>query len=194
MCRLCGVGFDSEISEEGRRQLQAVRGACVTLLQEVEAVLYSPLQRAQETALALFASQSLLEDAEENIVDPKLEFLPLLCLMEERCEEHLQERGCNMCGGPRLHGGGLTSSPLFLSRIKAFLLFAWECEWKCIALVGHSLWFRSFLALAASPDDHTVKAAAHKVSNASVWKLTLCPPKEGGDMPQLSRIELVAKP
>lgn len=188
-CQLCSVGFDSDISEEGRLQLRGVRAACQAVLPELEAVLYSPLQRAQETAWALFGAEGDAPDLDAASTRVGRAWVPLECLREERLHEHLEEPGFNVFGGPRIRREEITSSEAFERRIKGFLSFTWACAWSRFAVVGHSLWFRSFMGFGEFAHD-----AGEPVANASVWRITLAPPVESDGLPTIVSRELVGQP
>merc|ERR1712110_104321 len=103
--------------------------------------------------------------------------------------EHMSEAGCNLFGGPRVNKVGTTNSALFRRRVEAFLRFVWNCGWGCIAVVGHSLWFRNFVALASGGSGEIYSG------NACLWELVFGPPLKGGDgLPVLEKIELLVSP
>eukprot|EP00931_Biecheleriopsis_adriatica_P010636 TRINITY_DN111704_c0_g1_i1.p1 TRINITY_DN111704_c0_g1~~TRINITY_DN111704_c0_g1_i1.p1 ORF type:complete len:261 (+),score=50.52 TRINITY_DN111704_c0_g1_i1:119-784(+) len=194
-CALCSVGFDSALSEQGRRQLQKVQPICVCLLPELQAVLYSPLQRAAETAHMLFRkkpeSAAALPSNTIHSIDG-IPWVPVPCLMEQKLEEHLEEPGFNVLAGPRRNKAGLTSSTRLRNRIKEFLAFAWDSDWDCFAVVGHSLWYRAMVGIATPKGQDS--EVGKSLTNASVWRLTFLPPLEPGGVPQLLRRDLVTEP
>merc|ERR1711959_779642 len=109
---------------------------------------------------------------------------------EETFSEHAKEPGCNCCGGHRQQkqGRSVTHSPNFRRRIEAFLFFVWRCQWNTIAVVGHSLWFRCRMGLAAS------ESSTISIGNACVWKLSMAAPVEPGRPPQIRQWEEVIAP
>jgi len=199
ICQLLTVGFDSALSRDGHQQLRKVRRVCQSLLPELEAVLYSPLQRTRETALALFGPEDPVAPGtiDVGLRGNPIPSVPLECLKEEKFEEYLQEPGFNLCGGPRCEKDGVTTSALFSRRIERFLAFAWNCPWLRFAIVGHSLWFRTFIGFAmpeGSQDD--VRESTRLLPNASVWRVTLGPPDEDEirGLPQMLDLKLVGQP
>lgn len=190
MCQLCGVGFNAPLSPEGRAQLARVREPCQKLLSEIEAVLHSPLMRTEETAEVLFGVEDgdLPDTYRPGTSSRDAPWLALQCLKEEKMEEHMQEKGFGVWGGPAASATAASKSALFIRRIEAFLRFAWSSKWSCIALVGHSLWIRVFMQLASAD------AAPFRVENAHVWRLTLAAPASPDALPRVIRSELYAKP
>ncbi|CAK0884683.1 unnamed protein product [Prorocentrum cordatum] len=143
-CQLCAVGVDSALSEEGRAELGSVRAACQALLPELQAVLHSPLRRAEETAAALFGAEDAAEPGGFLTGGPgdAVPWHSVQCLKEETLEEHAQEPGFNVFAGPRVRKDAYTSSRDLQRRLEGFLSFVWRCPLERFAVVGHSLWFR----------------------------------------------------
>jgi len=192
-CQLCVVGFDAPLSEKGLDQLERIRDFCQSLVPELQAVLHSPLQRTQQTAEVCFGREvdkgfprALRYTG--GTATTAVPWLPLQVLMEERLEEHLEERGFGVWGGPAADREALTTSAQFRRRVQAFLAFAWRCPWATFAVVGHSLWIRAFMQF-AMPNREPLY-----VDNANVWRLTLIAPAETGGLPTISELVLVAKP
>jgi len=188
MCQLCSVGFDAPLSQAGRRQLEEVRPACQKLLPELEAVFHSPLERARQTAECTFGAENGPGDFSGGEPQSPVPWVPLLCLKEEQFEEHLQEPGCNIFGGHRTKEGVVTNSDKFRRRIEHFLQFVWASRFERIALVGHSLWFRALIDIAADAKESA------RLTNASVCQLTLSPPEAAGALPTIGQWNMLFAP
>mmetsp|Transcript_54798 Transcript_54798/g.142666 ORF Transcript_54798/g.142666 Transcript_54798/m.142666 type:complete len:290 (-) Transcript_54798:37-906(-) len=187
-CQLCSVGFDAPLSQAGLLQLEEVRPACQRLLPELEAIFHSPLQRARQTAQCTFGAENGPGDFSGGEPQSPVPWVPLLCLKEEQFEEHIQEPGCNVFGGHRMREGVVTNSDKFRRRIEHFLQFVWTSRFQRIALVGHSLWFRALIDIAADAKESA------KLANASVWQLTLSPPEAAGAVPKIARWSMLFAP
>ncbi len=59
LINLANLGYDAPVSKEGQGQLDAARAALESLVSEksIELVAHSPLQRARDTAMAVFRSR-----------------------------------------------------------------------------------------------------------------------------------------
>lgn len=188
MCQLCSVGFDAPLSQAGLLQLEEVRPACQKLLPDLEAIFHSPLQRARQTAQCTFGAEDGPGNFSGGEPQSPVPWVPLLCLKEEQFEEHIQEPGCNVFGGHRTKEGVVTNSDKFRRRIEHFLQFVWASRFERIALVGHSLWFRALIDIAADAKESA------KLANASVWQLTLSPPEEAGALPKIAKWDMLFAP
>lgn len=169
-------GFNSALTSKAEGQLLDVRAACQFLLPEIEAVLFSPLLRTEETARALFECGK------------DIPWVPLQCLMERTFSETLEDfvsmNGCR--------GNVATSSASFRARIQGFLKFVWICNWVTFAVVGHSLWFRNFLRFASAQIFE--EEPEFSPVNASVWRLELSAPNNSSGLPCISQLQLMAQP
>lgn len=144
--RLCAAGFDSGLSDRGREQLRQVRPAARELEGEVQAVLYSPLRRATQTALTLLG-----EDDGAGGYEPSADkfWRPLKGLKETRFKEHAQSTLAR-------------SDEWMLRRVHAFTRFVALLPWETVALVGHSRFFRMM-------SEHM--GANFCIRNANVWRV-----------------------
>jgi broad specificity phosphatase PhoE len=190
LCQLCSIGFNAPLSRKGREQLPGVRGQCQEILPQLEAVLHSPLLRAEETAKALFGAVDPDHPGEfkGGLPESPVPWVSLQALMEEQLPEHLEEKGFGFCGGPGSSTKASSSSRQMCQRVGTVLAFLWECPWDNIGLVGHSIWIRILMQLGGPGAD-----AIH-VANANLWRLTLGPPAEPGALPQVLAYELIARP
>mmetsp|Transcript_26373 Transcript_26373/g.54675 ORF Transcript_26373/g.54675 Transcript_26373/m.54675 type:complete len:264 (-) Transcript_26373:180-971(-) len=174
---LIRAGFNAPLSALGRQQLQSVRPHAQSLCQELEAVLYSPLQRATDTALGLFGEAShttgeTLGGAEANLQPPtKMFWRPVRALKEKRPKEHMQEM-------LPFH-----SENIMESRVRGVVCFLAALPWTRFAVVGHSNFFRAVLAKLG---------VRTYLCNAHIYRAELCHSAEGGLA--CSSYDLVASP
>jgi len=169
-------GYNSALTSKGEGQLLDVHAACQLLLPEIEAVLFSPLLRTEETARALF-------DCRKDIP-----WVSLQCLMERTLSETLEDV-VSMNG---IVGNAVTSSASFRARVQGFLRFVWICNWVTFAVVGHSLWFRNFLKFASAKI--LQEEPEFLPVNASVWRLELSAPNNSSGLACISHLQLMAQP
>lgn len=123
------LGFDSPLSQEGCQQLVSVRPAAQQLGQELEAVLFSPLQRARRTALELFGEEDERGGFQQA---PGMFWRCLAALKEKRGREHMQHRL-------------LASQSILDKRAEAFITFLAALPWSRFAIVGHGDFSRHML-------------------------------------------------
>lgn len=127
--RLCTAGFDSDLSVYGRSQLLEVRPSAQEIVDELEAVLFSPLSRATQTAETLFGE----EDGSGGFRPPPGKFWRAVRgLKETRFQEHAQQTLAR-------------SQSIQRRRVCALIRFLNSLPWKNIALVGHSRLFRMMM-------------------------------------------------
>mmetsp|Transcript_122441 Transcript_122441/g.305687 ORF Transcript_122441/g.305687 Transcript_122441/m.305687 type:complete len:247 (+) Transcript_122441:70-810(+) len=165
--RLCAAGFDSGLSGTGQQQLLQVRPAAQNLGNEVQAVLYSPLERATQTALTLFGD----EDGSGAYQPSTNKFWrPVRGLKETRFQEHAQH-------------ALVRSQSIQKRRVLAFIRFVAMLPWDTLALVGHSRFFRMMLQY---------MGAEVWIRNANVWRVT-AEVKADGELRCVSKA-LIAEP
>jgi len=153
--RLCSAGFDSGLSGTGQSQLLQVRPAAQELGADVQAVLYSPLKRATDTALTLFGE----EDGSGGYRPSAGKFWrSVRGLKETRFQEHAQSTL-------------IRSQSIQRRRVLAFMRFVCELPWSSVALVGHSRFFRMML--------HHMGAEVC-IRNANIWRVTAEVQPDGG--------------
>jgi broad specificity phosphatase PhoE len=175
----CQVGFDAVLSPEGREQLQEVRPAARAILPKLEAVLFSPLLRAEETAHVLFGEDDAAAPCGYSKPsaaaggDGALVWRPLLAMREERPAEWAEEWvGCY---------GKNKKSKVLLKRLAYCKDFLDKCPYSTFAIVGHSIWMRTMLG------------QKEKIGNSQIVVAELHPGKDGGP-PTLENPRLVASP
>lgn len=154
--RVIQAGFNAPLSEEGRRQLLAVRPATQDIRNELQGILVSPLQRAKETALVLFGDmekyKSTATHVAESLEPPseKIFWHEVRAMKEIRPKEHAQKLLC--------------SQSILQRRVRSFMSFLARLPWDSFALVGHSKFFRTMFEFM------DVKMV---FENAVVWKVML---------------------
>lgn len=163
---LMTVGFNSDLSDAGRNQLLQVRPAAQRI-DGIEAVFYSPLKRAEQTALTLFGEEHGKGDFKP--ASGQL-WLPVRAMKEARPKEWAQ----SSCA---------CSSSIMDARVAVFIRFVSMLPFSQIVLVGHSRFFQNMFKAMESP---------LMLRNANIWKTALAEGGEAG-LVCLSK-ELVAQP
>uniref|UniRef100_A0A7S4Q513 Uncharacterized protein n=2 Tax=Alexandrium monilatum TaxID=311494 RepID=A0A7S4Q513_9DINO len=168
---LLRVGFNAPLSDEGRRQLLSVRPHAQSLCGDLEAVFFSPLQRAHDTALALFGDGDASMDGGLRPPAGKV-WRSARVLKEQRPKEHAQ-RLLPFC------------APNIMDiRVQGLLQFLAALPFQRFALVGHSIFFRTVLR---------EMGVETYLSNAHIYQAEICISPERGDL-TCSSYQLVAAP
>eukprot|EP00928_Gymnodinium_smaydae_P000213 TRINITY_DN10077_c0_g1_i1.p1 TRINITY_DN10077_c0_g1~~TRINITY_DN10077_c0_g1_i1.p1 ORF type:complete len:275 (-),score=30.79 TRINITY_DN10077_c0_g1_i1:245-1069(-) len=148
--RLLYSGFDSPVSDWGKTQIVEMRPHAQNICGSLEAVLFSPLQRARETALGLLGDEGENDDFQ---APANLFWKPLKALKEMRFKEHAQHY--LTCA---------VSQSIMDARVQTFVQFLAVLPWQTFALVGHSRFFRTMLRQMGQ---------VVRIENAEIWRAEL---------------------
>jgi len=164
--QLCAQGFDSALSDEGRRQLLEVRPEARRIEPQIEAVLHSPLKRAAQTARTLFGDEDGQGGYRPSEGKP---WFAVKALKEMKFKEHAQANIAR-------------SESIMRARVLALIEFVALLPFRTFALVGHSRFFTMMLKLLG---------ARVRFVNASVWEVSA---RTVGGQLQCTAPKLIAQP
>lgn len=141
--QLATVGFDSGLSSNGHAQLLEVRPAARAIGHGLQAVLFSPLQRAEQTALTLFGE----EDGQGGFRPHEVAYWRALRgLKEKRFKEYVR------------------SDSIMEERAVGLIRFMSLVPWERFAIVGHSQFFELILK---------IMGCSLFMSNANIWRFSV---------------------
>ena len=148
---LLTIPMDSSLSEEGLQMLEIQRVEFQRVLQEqqppMEVVLYSPLQRAKQTAISLCKGLPLSISTATDTADPAP--LPL------ELSEHIYEKSLSEYLGYKS----------FPTRVHSFVAELQSRHERNIVVVGHSMFFQTLV-----PE---IGRQKQLMGNLSVWRAAL---------------------
>mmetsp|Transcript_18167 Transcript_18167/g.42770 ORF Transcript_18167/g.42770 Transcript_18167/m.42770 type:complete len:252 (+) Transcript_18167:114-869(+) len=158
-------GFNAPLSSEGQKQLLRVRPMALGFADELEAVLFSPLVRARETALVLFGERV----GTSGFRPPKGKFWRAVRALKEKRPKEYAQKFLSL----------MSSESIIESRVRGLATFLAELPWNTFALVGHSEFFTRFLRSIG---------AEVRFLNANIWRAELVVEQTGVRCDQVKHV------